>query len=611
MPPVEFSEPKWAQEIGRYAGVKSQYILWGNIHDIYPIQMNETITTLPLIPYLNQVLTRDGYDLILRYEPLFGFSILRGKPEDFQAVAGISIDSEEQKQATLIKFVEILEKIYSQRKTGVAVILSFASRLNDCACQQERNEFYYRMFRLAAQSAPFISKSDQGGLPRHHLVLWLMDKENDLPAWYNIDNPRVHSLSVPKPDHAVRRYVIDLCGRAINGHDDMAEAEREEKKNLFLDQTGGMFASEIIAISQIAKKEKIPFAQVAEAIRRYKIGIVENPWAKISRHTFDKAEEMLANRVIGQPKAVKRSVDVLKRSLFNLSGSQFSRLSQKPKGVLFLAGPTGVGKTELAKSITELVFGTPTNYIRFDMSEFSHEHADQRLLGSPPGYVGYDVGGQLTNAVKEKPFSLILFDEIEKGHPKILDIFLQLLDDGRLTSGRGETVYFSETLIVFTSNLGMFEMQDGQRKQMVNPEMPYEEIESSIMASIENFFKNHINRPEILNRIGKNIVVFDFIRPNVAEKICEKMLGNILYKLWDSHKIKVSLKPKAKEDIFALCCADMSMGGRGIGNALEEFFINPLSRALFGINAQKGAYMVDGINVTDKEVELALSPEAK
>ena len=137
----------------------------------------------------------------------------------------------------------------------------------------------------------------------------------------------------------------------------------------------------------------------------------------------------------------------------------------RPRGVAFLAGPTGVGKTELAKSVTQLLFGDESAYIRFDMSEFSAEHSDQRLIGAPPGYVGYDAGGELTNAVREKPFSVVLFDEIEKAHPRILDKFLQILDDGVLTSGRGDRVYFSESIIIFTSNLGIYSTAaDGTRQ---------------------------------------------------------------------------------------------------------------------------------------------------
>jgi len=134
---------------------------------------------------------------------------------------------------------------------------------------------------------------------------------------------------------------------------------------------------------------------------------------------------------------------------------QHSSESSKPRGILFLAGPTGTGKTEIVKAIAEALFEDEKTLIRFDMSEYTAEHSDQKLFGAPPGYVGYDNGGQLTNAVKNNPFSILLFDEIEKAHPNIMDKFLQILEDGRMTDGQGNTVYFSETLIFFTSNVGI------------------------------------------------------------------------------------------------------------------------------------------------------------
>src|SRR3954451_24368374 len=150
------------------------------------------------------------------------------------------------------------------------------------------------------------------------------------------------------------------------------------------------------------------------------------------------------------------------------------------------------------------------------MSEFSAEHADQRLIGAPPGYVGYDVGGELTNAVRDKPFSVILFDEIEKAHPRILDKFLQILDDGVLTSGRGDRVYFSEAFIVFTSNLGIYRKNaNHERIANVSPDDPLDVVRRKVLDEIERYFKVELNRPEILNRIGDNIIVFDFIRAEI------------------------------------------------------------------------------------------------
>jgi ATP-dependent Clp protease ATP-binding subunit ClpA len=416
-----------------------------------------------------------------------------------------------------------------------------------------------------------------------------MDKENDLPAWYSLDNPRVRVLPLPKPDHSIRRHIIKTVGPIIPGFADLEPESRESMVSQFGDQTGGLFAGEIISIGRLAAADKLEFTKIAEAVRRYKLGIPDNPWDKLDRDVIENAPAFMAGRVVGQDKAVEHSLDIVKRSVFDLSGAQFSQTAQRPKGVMFLAGPTGVGKTELAKSLAELIFGSTTNYIRFDMSEFNQEHANQRLVGAPPGYVGYDVGGELTNAVKQNPFSLILFDEIEKAHPKLMDIFLQILDDGRLTSGRGETVYFSDALIIFTSNLGVYQAAaDGRRELRIKPDMEYPAIHEEITAAISDFFNSRLNRPEILNRLGPNIVVFDFIRPREAGRIFQKMLANILGKLRDSHKIALNLETEDQELLSQLSCRDLSMGGRGIGNALEEAFVNPLARALFKVRAKAG-----------------------
>jgi ATP-dependent Clp protease ATP-binding subunit ClpA len=181
------------------------------------------------------------------------------------------------------------------------------------------------------------------------------------------------------------------------------------------------------AIAQLSRSEAVEFAKISDAVRRYKVGVTEDPWRRIEREKISGAADFVRQRVLGQDHAVTHMLDIVKRAAIGIGGS---RRGGRPRGVAFLAGPTGVGKTELAKTITELLFGDESAYIRFDMSEFSAEHADQRLIGAPPGYVGYDVGGELTNAIRERPFSVVLFDEIEKAHPRILDKFLQVLDDG-------------------------------------------------------------------------------------------------------------------------------------------------------------------------------------
>ncbi len=582
--------PKWSKEIIRFLGVKSQFILWGNIYDIYPIKKEDKIITLKLNDYIKEILVEENYKLILTYEPLYGFSLLLGDRVLLKEITGESVKENESLSMSLPKSLEFIEKLLNNDKVYATVIINFSSRLAEIA-PNDINEFYYKLFRLSHNLNAKLIREEQSTerqYPKYNLLMWTLDKENDMPAWYTIDNVKSKSLSIPKPDYEMRKHIITNTSKNILEFNELDENKKLENQNLFIDQTANLFASEILSIISLARKENIVFSQIGEAIKRYKLGIIENQWAKLDTNKIQNSYDIINERVKGQKNAIIKATDIIKRAVYNLSGSQYSKFSQRPKGVLFFAGPTGVGKTELAKSVTQLLFGSENSYIRFDMSEFSHDHSDQRLVGAPPGYVGYDLGGELTNAIKQNPFSVILFDEIEKAHPKILDIFLQILDDGRLTSGRGETVYFSESLIIFTSNLGIYEVTStGEKRERVNATMPLEEIESTLKEAIEDYFKYKIGRPEILNRIGENIVVFDFIRTEVAREIFAKMLNNVLHKLVDTYKINIEIGDSFKETLFEACCSDISMGGRGIGNKLEEVLVNPLSRELFRIGAKE------------------------
>jgi ATP-dependent Clp protease ATP-binding subunit ClpA len=230
-----------------------------------------------------------------------------------------------------------------------------------------------------------------------------------------------------------------------------------------------------------------------------------------------------------------------------------------------------VGKTELAKTIAEFLFGDESAFIRFDMSEYNHEHSDQKLIGAPPGYVGFEQGGQLTNAVRKRPFSVLLFDEIEKAHGRILDKFLQILEDGRLTDSRGETVYFSECVIIFTSNIGAAGMPDTDDS---------EKIKQHFLSAVENHFVTTLNRPETLNRLGDNIVCFNKISDNSFRKsILKKKLAPLENHLRERFGVTIKVCENAHESF--LNCAKTRDGGRGLLNSLERMLINPLSRFIF------------------------------
>ncbi|MEI3193906.1 MAG: AAA family ATPase [Lachnospiraceae bacterium] len=203
------------------------------------------------------------------------------------------------------------------------------------------------------------------------------------------------------------------------------------------------------------------------------------------------------------------------------------------------------------------------------------------MLGAPPGYVGYEAGASLLMLLKTilSPFAL---DEIEKAHPSILDKFLQILEDGRMTDGQGNTVYFSETIIIFTSNLGIYGVDStGERTLRVTPQMSYEEVQKSVRKGIEEYFKLQLGRPEILNRIGENIVVFDFIREDIANEILKAQVNKIIRNLQSEKNITLSLSDAAMEVLRVKAVGNLDNGGRGIGNIVESLLINPLSRYLF------------------------------
>ena len=233
-----------------------------------------------------------------------------------------------------------------------------------------------------------------------------------------------------------------------------------------------------------------------------------------------------------------------------------------------------MGKTELAKSLAEFVFGDESAYRRFDMSEYAHEQSDQRLVGAPPGYVGYEKGGELTNAVKEKPFCVLLFDEIEKAHGRIMDKFLQILEDGRLTDGKGETVYFSETFIIFTSNIGAAGADINQDAEQTRQYFIWE---------VKKHFIEELKRPEILNRIGDaNIVPFNFIQNDDVLVAIGKSKFNPI-RDFIKERYKASIRFDDEEAAFAALgrSVNKANGGRGMLNAMEQKLINPLSDFVF------------------------------
>ncbi|MBG6625174.1 ATP-dependent Clp protease ATP-binding subunit [Pseudomonas aeruginosa] len=585
-----FEKPRWLRDLLRFLPLKSQFVLSGNIRDLQACEVVPgTVTAQSFNQTLCDALLDAGYTQVLAWDPLAGFRVLGRPGSEAGATPQVLLDLgltpvDGAAPAGIDLLGATLQRLVNRSGEPIALIVDFASRLavrNDALSAAEHQLFTQALvLSHQARSRP----AGEQRKPFFNSVLWVVEKEGDLPDWLLVDNPRLRHIPVSKPDQPARRALAPARRRGRGGAG-VAEEALQQAAATFVENTEGLLLLDLNAIVQLARVEGLAMERIADAVRRYKVGVTEDPWLKIDRQRIRQADEIVRRRVKGQQHAVTHMLDIVKRAM---TGVGASRKGNRPRGVAFLAGPTGVGKTELAKTVTSLLFGDESAYIRFDMSEFSAEHADQRLIGAPPGYVGYDVGGELTNAIREKPFSVVLFDEIEKAHPRILDKFLQILDDGVLTSGRGDRVYFSEALIVFTSNLGIYRQgENGERVANVLPGEPFEAVQGKVHGEIERYFKLVLNRPEILNRIGENIIVFDFIRADVAEQIFTQMVDGTFADLREQ-RLVIELAEAPRQALHDLCLGDLSNGGRGIRNQLEARLLNPLSRALFDQDAQPG-----------------------
>jgi energy-coupling factor transporter ATP-binding protein EcfA2 len=579
------------RDLLRFLPLKSQFVLSGNTRDLQVCEISPgVITSQPFTAALCDNLREAGYAQIIIWDPMAGFKGAENRgnsdqsaDEVFRQMGLTPVDGAASGGIDMLG--NVLERFVGMTGEPVALIIDFASRLvvRSETLSAAEHQLFTRSLILAhaARARP----SGEQRRPFFNTVLWIVDKEGDVPDWLLIDNPRIRHIPISKPDGATRRALSPALLRGVPNAQQVTSDTLAKANAAFVDGTEGLLLADMNAIATLSRVENVPIEKIADAVRRYKVGVTEDPWLQIDREKIRNASIFVKQRVKGQTHAVTHMLDLVKRAM---TGVGTQRKGNRPRGVAFLAGPTGVGKTELAKTITSLLFGDESAYIRFDMSEFSAEHADQRLIGAPPGYVGYDIGGELTNAIRERPFSIVLFDEIEKAHPRILDKFLQILDDGVLTSGRGDRVYFSEALIIFTSNLGIFRQDEsGERVANVMADDTFDAIQGKVLAEIQRHFKLVLNRPEILNRIGENIIVFDFIRRDVAEEIFEQMVNGVLEDV-GSQGVTVDLDMASRDTLRLRCLQDLSNGGRGIRNQIEAHLINPLARGLFDHDAKTG-----------------------
>ena len=309
-------------------------------------------------------------------------------------------------------------------------------------------------------------------------------------------------------------------------------------------------------------QDKVTAEEIAEVVSRW-TGIPVSKMLEGEREKLLRMEEHMHTRVVGQEEAIKVVSDAVRRSRAGLSDPN------RPSGSFLFLGPTGVGKTELCKALAEFLFDSADAMVRIDMSEFMEKHAVSRLIGAPPGYVGYEEGGYLTEAVRRRPYSVILLDEVEKAHPDVFNILLQVLDDGRLTDGQGRTVDFRNTVIVMTSNLGSHQIQE-----LAGDDSPeaYTQMKAAVMGVVQAHF-----RPEFINRLD-DIVVFHPLDKAQIKRIARIQLRGLEKRLGE-RGIRIDLSDKAYE-LLGNVGFDPVYGARPLKRAIQQQLENPLASAI-------------------------------
>ena len=605
-------KPRWMRDLERLTSYKTQIYLYGNIKDtvLYPLGKEQSEWTLgPLRESLFELLRRQigPYEIVAAYNSVDGITFADARDDNNMVKYFDEVVAEVEKSQgpppksrvpqpakprdPIEHALQLIRLALLNKQKPAAFVLEHASQLiaSPVALQAAERLNFLRMLRSSQESQIVAVGDATQRRAVQNLLILLCDKLADLPPWLYLDNPFTGGIPVDAPASTERKHFFDLFLRS--------KAEIPE----LVDLTEGMTIRDLCGIRSLARRPESANLSEKALVDYFKYGVKESEWDHLDWKRLENAEEELSQRVIGQPAAVSAAADVLRRARLHLSGAQTSKRT-RPRGVLFFAGPTGVGKTELAKSIAELVFGTDDACVQFDMSEYNLQHADQRLLGAPPGYVGYEEGGQLTNRMKTNPFAVLLFDEIEKAHPSILDKFLQILEDGRMTDGRGDTVYFGESVIIFTSNVGIYRLDPTTWSPMVDPatsqpilhvdpniHVHYDAVRDKVMEGVQSYFKHILGRPELLNRIGQNIIVFDFIRPPVMRQILErKVLRTIQQQVRERWKVNLQFAPALIDQMLEVGGTDVSVGGRGMGNLAEAAILNPLARVMFHLLNETG-----------------------
>ena len=480
-------------------------------------------------------------------------SILRGLKERFEIHHGVRITD-----SALIACATLSDRYISDRflpDKAIDLMDEAAARIRTeiDSMPAELDEISRKIMQLEIEKQALAKESDAGSKARlanlEKELSQLKDESNTMRAQWEGEKKAISEVKVIKQqiesvkhdiEDAERNYDLEKLAQLKYGTlPDLEKKLEEEKKKADEGKDARLL------------KEEVGEEEIAEVISGW-TGIPVSKLVESEREKLLKLPEILHKRVIGQDYGVQAVAEAVLRARAGLKDEK------RPIGSFIFLGPTGVGKTELAKALSEALFDSEKNMIRIDMSEYMEKHSVSRLVGAPPGYVGYDEGGQLTEAVRRKPYSVILFDEIEKAHPDVFNILLQLLDDGRLTDNQGRTVDFKNTIVIMTSNIGSNYLIDGIRQDGT--------IDADVKQKVQDETKKYF-RPEFLNRIDE-IVVFSPLTEDQIVKIIDLGMKDIEHRL-EERNIKLSLTEAAKKFI-ADESYDPAYGARPVKRFLQR-----------------------------------------
>lgn len=502
-------------------------------------------------------------------------SILRGLKEKYETHHQVRI-----KDDAIIAAVELSHRYITDRflpDKAIDLIDEAASkmRLEINSVPEELDETDRRIRQLEIEREAIKRENDQAKLKQlNEDIANLSDDRNKIKAKWQTEKDIVEKIQQRKKDIEDYKFEAEQAER-VGDYGKVAEIRygriKEAEKNL----------EELkISMHQAQKdspliKEEVDAGDIAEVVSKW-TGIPVNKMLQSEREKLLLLEAELHNRVVGQDEAIEAIADAIRRSRAGLQDAK------RPIGSFIFLGTTGVGKTELAKALAEYLFNDENAMVRIDMSEYQEKHTVSRLIGAPPGYVGYDESGMLTEAVRRKPYSVVLLDEIEKAHPDIFNILLQVLDDGRLTDNKGRTADFRNTIIIMTSNIGSPIIQE---KFEHLTEKNREAIIDETRKEVFDLLKRTI-RPEFLNRIDE-IIMFKPLTRNEITQIVQLQLNKLIGSL-ASNGIKMSVTRKAIDHISDLGF-DPQLGARPLKRVIQKKVLNELSKMILSGNISRDA----------------------